>query len=157
MTLLSFSSYFFAVVPGCLGRKKIAQHLSGLSLWSRPCCLPAVLNAYAGEFYAAVGVTQEIADSVGTYCKWMIIGFPVDDRGPRGIFVCVLLRAVRPSTVADGCGVDMLTSYVFIYHLNLGTLGWPSPRSPSRRRASCMVLPRTLLWSVARLARHADA
>lgn len=130
MTLLSFSSYFFAVVPGCLGagrRDRLPNYLfRSVTLVSAMLLPLAVLNAYAGEFYAAVGVTQEIADSVGTYCKWMIIAsfLLMIEVHVEYSFVCLgYARCAAFNSLLTGCGVDMLTSYVFIYHLNLGTLG----------------------------------
>ena len=61
-SLTRSSSYFFAVVPGCLGagrKDRLPNYFFRSIVLVSIMLVPlAVLNAFAGAFYAAVGVAQ---------------------------------------------------------------------------------------------------
>lgn len=77
MNLLGACSYFFSVIPGCIGagrQDRIPQYLKRSLLLSLMFLTPLlILQFWAGSILHVVGVSSQISSEVVIYCRWMVV------------------------------------------------------------------------------------
>ena len=77
MVIVALSNYFATVVPGCLGagrKDRLPNYFYRSLLLSFVVLTPlCILNLFAGELTAALGVAPELAEGVGVYCRLMVV------------------------------------------------------------------------------------
>ena len=130
MVIVALSNYFATVVPGCLGagrKDRLPNYFYRSLLLSFVVLTPlCILNLFAGELTAALGVAPELAEGVGVYCRLMVVTSYLLLLEIHLEIAFVNLGFARCSTfnsLLTGVGVDCVCAYLFILQWGLGCAG----------------------------------
>jgi len=148
MVALGLCSYFFNVLPGCIGAERhdripmyFWRSVSLVLLFTSPLF---ILQFFAAPIMAHLGVDAHmnttswnvsvhggadiplISDQVGVYTRFMIITavLLVFEAHLEGVFINLgYTKSAAVNSLVTGMGLDIGCTYLFIYHLELGVYG----------------------------------
>eukprot|EP00658_Telonema_sp_P-2_P028635 TRINITY_DN21906_c0_g1_i2.p1 TRINITY_DN21906_c0_g1~~TRINITY_DN21906_c0_g1_i2.p1 ORF type:complete len:554 (+),score=131.34 TRINITY_DN21906_c0_g1_i2:17-1678(+) len=130
MPIVAMIQYLYNVVPGCIGAKRtdrIAGYFQRSVLLSTIAIAPMlILQLFAGDIMAGVGVRTEVAHNVGVYCRLMIVPayLMLVEAQAEAVFTGLgYVKCCAFNSLVTGVGVDCVSAFFFIYHLDLGVRG----------------------------------
>eukprot|EP00939_MAST-03C_sp_MAST-3C-sp1_P005287 g5287.t1 len=130
MIVLGFMNYFYSNIPNLVGSKRrdrISHYFRRSMVVTTIVMIPFyVLQTASGTIMQAVGVDKDIADKVTPYCCLMIVSnyLLMVEAHIEVIFVNLgYAKCAAFNSFVTGLGVDVLASYYFIYHRQMGTEG----------------------------------
>ena len=130
MPLGSLTSYFGAVLPGCIGAQRhdrIARYFWRSMLFTSCAMVPSlVLQCFATPILAELGVPGPNAAQVGIYCRLMLATSALAILATHLQVLLTNLGFVRWSALnalVSGLGVDVGLTLLLVLHLDLGVRG----------------------------------
>lgn len=122
--------YMGAVLPGCIGagrKDRIPYYLKRSLLLTGCIMLPFfLLQFWAGDIMHTFGVQASIAKEVDAYCSRMVIAalLLIWDLHLEIVFINLgYTRCAAFNSLVTGLGVDVVSTYLFIYHWDMGMRG----------------------------------
>eukprot|EP00405_Crypthecodinium_cohnii_P013691 CAMPEP_0206453460 /NCGR_PEP_ID=MMETSP0324_2-20121206/20556_1 /ASSEMBLY_ACC=CAM_ASM_000836 /TAXON_ID=2866 /ORGANISM="Crypthecodinium cohnii, Strain Seligo" /LENGTH=528 /DNA_ID=CAMNT_0053923749 /DNA_START=22 /DNA_END=1608 /DNA_ORIENTATION=- len=130
MPSVGMFAYCSNVIPGCIGAgrpERIPRYLQRGIIFSLIAMMPLyLLQFFADSIMRSLGVPEVNAIDVGVYCRLMIMSSILTIVDGNIEITLVNLGYARSTTVNSfvcGLALDVGTSFLLIYHLDMGIVG----------------------------------
>jgi Na+-driven multidrug efflux pump len=130
MILIGLMNYHYSGVPGLVGanrRERLPVYTFRSIVLTTICLLPMFcLQFFSGDIMHVCGIERHIADEITTYTSYMIISsiLLMLEAHIENVFINLgYTKSAAFNSFLTGLGVDVVSTYLLIFRMNLGTKG----------------------------------
>jgi len=130
MIMFGLLSYHYSGVPALVGanrRDRLPVYFFRSLIISTICMIPMyLLQFFSGDIMHEFGIERHIADQITTYTSYMTVAswLLMLEAHIENVFINLgYTKSAAFNSFVTGLGVDIVSTYILIFHLNLGTKG----------------------------------